>query len=389
MLCIENVKLNHLNSYPANKSAEKGRDDLIKQIFAKIFAENEEIDTPSIPFKLIKYISHKNIWGRFLELLIKTLKFGDKAGIKLTTSCYNTAKVLSALIDKDGLWAKSFTTVTTYTHTIKLSSNKEYLVDIAGLFDGLIVCKANANFDEYYNLSMSEKMEKIEDEYLSEELDNFLIYLKPFENMAKELGKEGAVRKQLDQFFREDIDYDFNRSTIMHLKNNLNKTLNLATKNISWFYTIGAVREKYKDRHLFEHTFLLEQFFCKKTGVPRNRIYQSWIEKTTLFDDLEKQSNDCGGEDSWDTQQLESFLNNLEAHYCRKINEKGRVGSKECFGHENTGGEVPLLHFYDQKLSCLSLRYYSVSIDPSKYVENFVDFMSENKINVSDLINLI
>lgn len=113
MLCIENVKLNHLNSYPANKSTEKGRDDLIEQIFAKIFAENEEIDVPSIPFKLIKHISHKIFGAVFLQLFIKTLKFGDKAGIKLTTSCYNTAKTLSALIDKDGFWAKSFTTVTT------------------------------------------------------------------------------------------------------------------------------------------------------------------------------------------------------------------------------------------------------------------------------------
>ncbi len=349
---------------------------------------SDETD-PLIPFLVLNYLI-SNHFNEFASAAFSTLdnpvnQTAEVAEIDCKplpeysdedlSSCVNTGYILSALFlgdkkanEKMGLLRKKVT----HDFNIDLTPDPQWNYKVIGVLDGDWIRAADKD-EKFSSVSHEQQQEKIKT-YAQPGINNFFAYLQVMLNQPPQ--KEETTAELTNLF--STLKYNFNHATIQALKAEIAAAK--VNQHQSMIYGIGVashnrettVFESGDELFSYEHVFMIEQFFWR--GEVRFRLYQSWLREATLLDDIKKRKYGLFGEGSWNQIEMENFLNRFERYSCET--EQPLATLNECFGYSEES--KPLLQFEDQILTGVSVRYFSVPIDPKQCLKHAVDLIQMN-----------
>jgi hypothetical protein len=346
-----------------------------------------------IPLRVIRTLA-SNCLPELMELVLDTLFRGDYEDFEgniLQSSCVN-----------------SFYAISTICTGVLQTSRMKWLIDIEPkfvinfrfpfsdfkseikifhLFAGNVtqVLYENSN---YPTITSEQKKRVI--------FDNALPHLKAFSDCILDEGRrihQTGFNVTDDQLTILNIirssKFMFNRSVLHSLRAEFKKYAPKVSIDQSFLYSISTKFPRFEmdndlppdERDVFitstvEHAFLLEQFQCPNDNTVRVRLYQSWIAKATLLDELSKYSTDDSKNSSWDVEELERFLDRLEAYYCSETGYLEPERALACFGYNHdersnpAPRKYPLVSSIGNMITGISLRYIVQPFNPKDSTKN-------------------
>lgn len=324
--------------------------------YIKSFEQNKNLT----PYTVIHFLAEKH-WDRFVKSAMQSMSqinFTDRLKKVRTTSCVNTFCSLSSLF-----CGRAFTEGMIYhlfQHTssdldIILPSGQAVIIKISNLFDGAAISRHKSDQPFSYQ---SQRQIRV---YKNEAQCRFLEYLHPLLEQKK-TGSDEKYLHHISSVF-SNILYNFNSEAFNQLKEDIN--FNTVDEEQSEIYFVGISQPKKDqlDQFEFEHVFIIEQFWHDSSRKEAFRIYQSWISKVTLNEDLHR---DQRPDPILDKKQITHFIENLESLF----SHSPKTTYKECFGYDPMPN--PLLSFDGVTLTGKSLRYCSRTIHPNQCLENLL-----------------
>lgn len=371
------TKLQTLNYMETYQSSSLNVDYAIQNLFSEVHEKS------TLPFRVIKFI-FDDLKELFIPAAMDLVNndITDRNDKYLTSSCINTVKALSVLFFGHHQAKKADKIHHRRTNIVvseKLSLGETWKYTINNVFDSVIFCRLKEdkiNLDDFILLGDNEINEKV-----------FTYIVNELEIATKEIMKSLTEKIRLDEIKLinkeviiqpiQKLNFYYNQECIMSLKNELEKNKFEVTIKNSFIYLVAIVIpnvSNIKDVD-YDHGFVLEQFFCEKDQTVRYRMYQSWINQTTLSDDLEKRAYGYGGENSWTNDELIAFLMKLEKFCCYIPTHESY---QECFGYI-CNYQRPLVRFEDECFGGTTLRYYSHQIDPKDCLSHLSEIIKSDQ----------
>lgn len=308
------------------------------------------------PYTLI-YSIFSHSAPQFIGNLVKEFEGCDTKMSVLTTSCLNTSYAITTIllgVDQAEIFRKRISAVYTYNYRVPLSENLgDYLIyEIGDIFGGEVTCRINKlkNFELLTEKKQEERSIQIMNALFQEKV---LPDIQPF---IDQCFQSSTIKEDVNRLEEklENLQYGFNSLVIKKLKKEICKNNASIKAHKSFMYWVG-ITDGAKG---FIHSFVLEQFQSTITNRGRIRLYQSWVEKATLIEDINKRGyteNDSG---TWDLEETKQFLNSLEQLYDhRKTND----ATPCCFGYGHVPGKIVQLDRERGILSSKSIRYASAT----------------------------
>lgn len=372
-----------VNSIPSLKNEKE--DNLIQLITTKIFQSSTSCPFPLIPFKIIRLLSIDG--ASFMKTAMRTRPFKSDLtnDIETITSCINSVYAVALIFMGAKQAKKKFKKLASghvfSNNYINLPGGKKWNFEMYRLFDGIILHQLNTS--NFLALDKKEQSKMICSEmrpyreifcqYLGEKIADILQM--PYETSEEQEKIVSQIQENCKQ-----LDFTFNDLVIGYLRDEICNNIVKVNDEHSFVYLIAIFLPDNKSN--VDHGFTIEQFFCSNSQSIRYRLYQSWLNQATLWEDLEKQA--ANEEDtSWDLEKLKEFLNNLQELYSKTSD----LTYEECFGYPNQKF-VPLLMLQDFSFNSLSFRYLSVEVQPKQAITNLADFISKNPEFKSQFLNL-
>lgn len=252
-------------------------------------------------------------------------------------------------------------------------SDCEWKFSIAHLFKGTILNGINKTAD-FPLCSKQDKQRKVQ-EFISSLSQRFDAYI---DSCLKNCNEASLNQEKMEnQFHRifHNIDFDFNEGTFTSLEDDLKNNASKVNEKTSFIYYIDLIFPDKKGYDFFSHfhAFVIEQFYSFEQE-PRYRLYQSWIEEATLWEDMQKRGHNQSVP-GWTTNELNEFLGKLAAICGCKKAQKKTVRVQDCFGYISL--LLPLVVFKKPILSGLTLQYWIDAINPRESQKNYVDFLNK------------
>lgn len=341
------------------------------------------LENPLIPFAILNYIL-----SNYLELFIKVAAISceskNNSDVALTTSCVNSAYASSLIFFGEPVAKKIFKRLRKQTSaelSVQLPSGKKWLYKVKNIFGGDIIREMNNKITVDEDVPDDKLIN-----YAQSSINSFFNYTEPFVTkcVSENSSTDEKIIANLKDYFSK-MEYDFNASTISALKSEIDSNKQKTNQDRTYVYFV-AITIPSDDRMKFEHAFLIEQFFLNECKEIRYRIYQSWIEEATLLDEFSRRGYDESGNKSLTSDEINNFIDNFEALYGRNKNHNN-VTYRHCFGYTNSVRSGPLLTFDGKILSGLSIRYFSMDIDPKQCTNNFINLIfSEDTSSLNTII---
>jgi hypothetical protein len=349
-------------------------------LFLQIFSNLPETSKSLMPFVLLQYLATNHL-SAFIKSTLTTWMPLDEDIAKIPdanvkTNCVYTAHAVALLFMGEKKAERNMQRLRMQSSLpcdIELPSGKKWEYKINNLLSGDVIHGINHDPD----FDSSEKEVKYEKQlgYLNKNLNKFFDSTRPAvdkilnNNNSK---SEGEIIAELQHYFG-NLDYQFNYMLLKKLYCEIIQKEKRVSDNNSIIYCVGIVDTKVGNTVMFDHVFIIEQSWCAKKQNIGYRLYQSWIGKGTILDELNHLSSNKGEIFSLDQQTLKRFLCDLTKLYCK---DNSPQAYQKCFGYR-TGGKA-LLSFQDNTLTGLNLRYFSAEVDPQACFENLINLTKSN-----------
>lgn len=335
-------------------------------------------NSASIPFKVISYFAKKH-----LKILIPTVMevvnkaYQDKVGMPLITSCLNTANTVAALflgLEKGKATIKILHNNPIFGTKYTLPTSLICDLSFSNLFNGLFLCKLkehDIDLEQFYSQDTNDIYSRI-GKYLDNEFKSFLHTID--QEITGSFNTDTQQYEYIERLSR--LKYENNSKVIAFLLNEILKKKSSINAQKSSIYCM-SIMTRCNDNLLAiaaEHEFVLEQFLREEDQSVCYRFYQSWINETTIEQDLQKQSFREDGKNAWTQEKLLLFFEYL----IELLSYQDSKGSYEkCFGYKQDTYE-PTLLFKNNHFSGRTLRYISHEIDPRDCLNHIGEILKLN-----------
>ena len=261
----------------------------------------------------------------------------------------------------------------------KISYEYTYKYKIDNLFWGAIIQLFDTKIQNIQEDQVFEK-ENIQ-ESIETALSPYYKHIMPIIRACEKVPGETAdeKRKKIDNIIENafaNLDYDFNRTTVDFLNDEVQKNVKRVNCKSSFIYFINMA----EDQQFIHHAFAIEQFFDVDTDKVRYRLYQAWSGEMDLKRFFQKRNYDAKGAGCLSHEEFQDFLCDLEIFLCKTPLDSEHIfaAHERCFGVQFK--VLPDLSYYEIKpnestIKGLSFRYISRNINPNDCLKNFISFV--------------
>lgn len=269
------------------------------------------------------------LWGR-----LKTLEIEKK--LKISLKCVSGMSLLS-------------------------DQEYEYYFDV---YAGMVI----SNLKHNPNLSSSREINSIAIPLINNFHNNFNEYCS--KHLA-DLPENASYEKILEVFNMAVSAFPFNKPNLDNLIIELTENSWKVTEDKSFGYIV-KLKDSFGNVY---HAFFIEQFLRKSDNQTCHRIYQSWLGKAELKDDMKKKGYDEIGNVSFDLKYMIEFLKKIDVFFAHS--EQREETLSQLFGYQ---AAVPVpTTFENNTIGNCDIVYWCEKIELNQIVDQLQELTRKIK----------
>ncbi len=335
---------------------------------AQVEEAKKNLSSSSSPLAVAKQVAKNNLIEWMAKIASQTVVKDNVPFIGLqSTECTKTLAALSIIFSGEKRGEKMMKCFTSAFPMIpKFKEVHGYYAYL--LFDGLLLRALNRHPD-FDALSPADKLEKL-NESVTPQFNSYTSHVQ--KSLLQLALRDQRVKSEHMSEVLSQLDFSFNKLLMEDLRDTLISNSKKLSPDTSFIYYIGIAAPNQSNRFAWVHVFALEQF--QKGGAPAYRLYQSWVNQATLFQDLERWKYLEDGGEAWNEQEMRKFITQLYIFSCAK--DRSKIDTKLVFGY--SGANFPLFKMFGETLSGISLRWWVDAFHPQECQQNFSQFCSRH-----------
>ncbi len=311
----------------------------------------------TLPKKVIKYTA-KHHWDNVIKIIVKDLDGQEcKNNFTRDSSCINTGLACLAILVGKERTKKIYGQIRKfYPNTYKFQKgNSEFNFKVSNLFDNMVIYKIN--HDKNYNSLPKLEKKIMRSQFLMEASEDFENYFidKFYESYPlDDLQDPDEIIHKHGEDCLNDIEFNFNSNIINLLKGEMEERLEETSSKKSFVY---ALLVESGSKQLVDHFLVIVQ-----SHYNTFEIFQSWIIKALLLEDMKKQK-------LLNYNEMMIYLSNLEKCFSPLLHIENSSRYASTFGYKCS--DTPLFSFSKGKFKGISFKVYSEEFDPNDVIPNF------------------